>query len=91
MLPALRRAVGEDMAILFDSGIRRGSDIGKALALGADFCFVGRATLYGAAAAGQAGVERSLEILRDELDRFLGQSGYPDVRDLRGAEVALSA
>jgi L-lactate dehydrogenase (cytochrome)/(S)-mandelate dehydrogenase len=87
VLPALREAVGDDMAILFDSGIRRGSDIGKALALGADFCFVGRATLYGAAAAGQAGVERSLDILRDELDRFLGQSGYPDIKNLRQAEV----
>ena len=87
VLPAVRKAVGDDMMVMLDSGIRRGSDIGKALALGADFCFVGRATLYGAAAAGRAGVDRSLAILQDELDRFLGQSGYPDVNDLREAEV----
>ncbi len=90
VLPAVRQAVGEDMAVLLDSGIRRGSDIGKAIALGADFCVVGRATLYGAATAGRAGVDRSLAILQDELDRFLGQSGYPDVGDLRGAECAVA-
>jgi (S)-mandelate dehydrogenase len=88
VLPAVRKAVGADMVVMLDSGIRRGSDIGKAIALGADFCLVGRATLYGVAAAGRAGVDRSLAILQDELDRFLGQSGHPDVKDLRNAEVA---
>lgn len=86
VLPAVREAVGPDMVLLLDSGIRRGGDIGKALMLGADFCLVGRATLYGAAVAGEAGVARSIEILRDELDRFLGQSGRPHVYLLSGNE-----
>lgn len=81
-LPALRDAVGPDMTLILDSGIRRGSHIGKALVKGADFALVGRATLYGAGVAGQPGVERSLEILTDELTRFLAQTGCPDVQDL---------
>lgn len=82
VLPAIREAVGPDMTLILDSGIRRGSHIGKALASGADFTLVGRATLYGAGVAGQPGVARSIEILADELDRFLAQTGCPDVREL---------
>lgn len=91
VLPAIRAAVGPEMALILDSGIRRGSHIGRALALGADFTMVGRATLYGAAAAGQAGVERSLEILRDELDRFQAQTGCPDIGDIGRLEATLPA
>lgn len=88
VLPAVRQAVGDDMVVMLDSGIRRGSDIGKAIALGADFCLVGRATLYGVAAAGRAGVDRSIAILQDELDRFLGQSGNPDILTLQQADIS---
>lgn len=87
MLPAMRRAVGDKITIMLDSGIRRGGDIAKAYAMGADFVFVGRATLYGVAAFGPKGAEKAIEILRDELDRFLAQSGYPDIQTIRKAEV----
>ena len=91
VLPAIRAAVGPEMTLILDSGIRRGSHIGRALALGADFTLVGRATLYGVGAAGQAGVERSLDILRDELDRFQAQTGCPEIGDIGGLEAGLPA
>jgi len=62
-LPEIVDAVGGRMAIMLDSGIRRGTDIVKALALGADMVFVGRAALYGATVAKQAGVEHALALL----------------------------
>jgi isopentenyl diphosphate isomerase/L-lactate dehydrogenase-like FMN-dependent dehydrogenase len=81
-LPAIAAAVGERMPVLFDSGVRRGSDIVKALALGADFVFTGRATLYGAAAGGEAGVARALELLRTETDRVMALLGCSTVAAL---------
>ncbi|MBS1219262.1 MAG: mdlB [Proteobacteria bacterium] len=81
-LPAIVAAVGGRMPVLFDSGVRRGSDIVKALALGADFVFVGRATLYGAAAGGEAGVARALELLRTETERVLALIGCTTVAAL---------
>jgi (S)-mandelate dehydrogenase len=74
-----------------DSGVRRGSDVAKALALGADFVFVGRATLYGVAAAGEAGAARAIEILADELDRFLAQTGCRSIGELRELEIHAGA
>ncbi|MCY3830733.1 MAG: alpha-hydroxy acid oxidase [Rhodospirillaceae bacterium] len=91
VLPAIRAAVGPEMALILDSGIRRGSHIGRALALGADFTLVGRATLYGAAAAGRPGAARALDILRDELDRFQAQTGCPEIGDIGKLEAALPA
>ena len=91
VLPAIRAAVGPEMVLILDSGIRRGSHIARALALGADFALVGRATLYGAAAAGQPGVARALEILHDELDRFQAQSGCPTVGDIAKLQTATPA
>jgi (S)-mandelate dehydrogenase len=82
VLPAAREAVGRRLTILVDGGIRRGTDVIKALALGADAVFAGRAVLYGLAAAGRAGAERALEILRDELERDLGLIGAGSVQDL---------
>ncbi len=81
-LPGVVAAVGDRMTVMFDSGIRRGSDIAVAMSLGARMCFVGRAAGYGLAAHGQAGARRALDILRTELDLVLGQMGCPDVRDL---------
>lgn len=66
-LAMAKAAVGDRLPLLFDGGIRRGSDVLKALAVGATFCFVGRATLYGVAAGGLAGATRALDILADEL------------------------
>jgi (S)-mandelate dehydrogenase len=70
--------------VLLDSGIRRGSDVIKAVALGAQAVLLGRATLYGLAANGPEGVDAVLEILRDEIDRTLAQIGCPSVSKLNG-------
>jgi (S)-mandelate dehydrogenase len=82
LLPAVRRALGDRLTILVDGGMRRGTDIIKALALGADAVFVGRAVLYGVAAAGRKGAKRALDILREELDRDLGLLGVRSVDEL---------
>jgi isopentenyl diphosphate isomerase/L-lactate dehydrogenase-like FMN-dependent dehydrogenase len=70
-LPRVLDAVDGRGAVLLDSGVRRGSDIVKALALGAQFVFVGRATLYGLSAAGEAGAARALELLGEETRRIM--------------------
>ena len=74
-LPAIGEAVGGKLTIFLDSGVRRGSDIVKARALGADAVMVGRATLYGLAAAGESGVARALELLAEETRRSLAMLG----------------
>ncbi len=66
-LPEIVRAVGDETEVLVDGGIRRGSDVVKAMALGARAVLVGRPYLYGLAASGTSGVERILEILDDEM------------------------
>ena len=68
--------------ILVDSGYRRGTDIVKALVLGEDAVLLGRATLYGLAAAGEKGVDNVLRLLKDEVDRTMAQIGCPAVRQL---------
>jgi (S)-mandelate dehydrogenase len=82
VLPEIVAAVGSQTTIMLDGGVRRGADIVKALALGADLVFVGRAALYGVAAAGEAGVRRSLQILRTETDRALALLGCTSVEEL---------
>jgi (S)-mandelate dehydrogenase len=74
--------VGDSLAVLVDSGFRRGSDIVKALALGADMVFVGRPTLYGAAAGGEEGVLHALDILKTEVDRIMALIGCTQVAAL---------
>ncbi|MFM0155684.1 alpha-hydroxy acid oxidase [Paraburkholderia sediminicola] len=81
-LPRIASAVGTRGEVLLDGGIRRGSDIVKALALGAAGVLVGRPALYGVCAAGQPGVKRALEILEDELVRTLKLCGIPRLRDV---------
>jgi isopentenyl diphosphate isomerase/L-lactate dehydrogenase-like FMN-dependent dehydrogenase len=78
-LPAIADAVGDRAEVLIDSGIRRGSDIVKALALGATACLIGRAFLYGLATGGQAGVSRAIDILRSEIDNVQALLGCPDL------------
>jgi len=78
-LPGIRDAVGDGLAVLFDSGIRTGADVFKALALGADAACVGRPYMWGLALAGQAGVEQVLRCLLAELDLTLALSGYTAV------------
>ena len=82
VLPAIKAAVGDRAAVLLDGGVRRGADILIALALGADFVFMGRPTLYGAAAAGLPGVKKAVEILRGEIDLVMGQIGCPSLDQL---------
>lgn len=82
MLPDIRAAVGPGATVVIDSGIRRGADIAIARCLGADFAFVGRATLYGVAAFGEAGATRVIELLTEELDLTMGQIGCRDVGQL---------
>ena len=82
VLPEITAAVRGKIEILLDGGVRRGSDIAKALCLGASAAMVGRATLFGAAAAGQSGAERALDLLRAELDRCLALIGCPAAASL---------
>jgi (S)-mandelate dehydrogenase len=82
LLPAARQAVGDRIAIFVDGGFRRGTDVIKALALGADAVLTGRAALYGVAAAGKHGAKRALDILREEIRRDLGLLGVPSIAEL---------
>ncbi|NND50109.1 MAG: alpha-hydroxy-acid oxidizing protein, partial [Rhizobiales bacterium] len=82
MLPAVVEAAGDRTTVMFDSGIRRGADIIVALCLGAKFCFLGRAGLYGASAGGLAGAQRAYDIIAEEISLTLGQMGCPDIADL---------
>jgi len=81
-LPAVRQAIGTRAELLIDGGVRRGGDLLKARALGADAVIAGRAPLYGLAAAGEAGVSAVIELLRDEADRSLALLGCTQLRDL---------
>ncbi len=82
VLPGVRQVVADRIPVMFDSGIRRGSEILIAKALGADFIFVARATLYGAVAGGRAGAEKAISILRSEVDMSLAMIGVNDVGEL---------
>ncbi|MGA7291951.1 MAG: alpha-hydroxy acid oxidase [Terriglobales bacterium] len=86
-LPEVVEAVNGQTEILMDGGIRRGTDIVKALCLGARAVLCGRAYAYGLAAAGEAGVNRAIEILRADLDRTLRLLGCASVADLDGSYV----
>jgi (S)-mandelate dehydrogenase len=81
-LPEVVRAVGGRASIFVDGGVRRGSDIAKAVALGAEGVLLGRAPVYGLAAGGAAGVSRAIAILADEFDRTLALTGCRNVGDL---------
>jgi len=74
--------VGDEIVVLMDGGVRRGSDVAKALALGARAVLIGRPYLYGLAAAGRQGVERVLQILEDEMSRTMSLLGCPAASEL---------
>ena len=82
VLPEIARAFGDRTTILIDGGFRRGSEIAKAIALGAHAVMIGRAALYGVAAGGEAGASHALAILQSELDRVLGQLGCRSLAEL---------
>jgi pre-mycofactocin synthase len=89
-LPAIADAVGGEVEIVLDGGIRRGSDVVKALALGARAVMLGRAYLWGLAAGGQAGVENVLDIMRSGIDSALLGLGHSSVQDLSPADLIVS-
>jgi L-lactate dehydrogenase (cytochrome) len=78
-LPKIVDAVGSEIEVMFDGGIRTGADILRALALGARSCLIGRAYLYGLGAGGEAGVARAIDILRNELDVSMALCGVNEV------------
>jgi (S)-mandelate dehydrogenase len=87
VLPEIARALSGRSTLIIDSGFRRGTDVVKALALGAQAVMIGRATLYGLAAAGEPGVVHALAILTSEIDRVLGELGCTSVADLTPAHL----
>jgi len=82
LLPEVRRAVGDDLEIHLDTGIMSGQDIVAALAVGADFTFVGRAYLYGLMSGGRRGVDHSIEILRSQIERTMRLLGVTRLAEL---------
>jgi isopentenyl diphosphate isomerase/L-lactate dehydrogenase-like FMN-dependent dehydrogenase len=89
MLPKVVDAVGKRITVIVDSGFRRGADVIKALALGANAVMLGRAPLHGVAAAGEAGALRALQIYRDEIDRVLALLGCTRLDQLTREHVQL--
>jgi L-lactate dehydrogenase (cytochrome) len=87
-LPAIASAVGKDIEVWLDSGIRSGQDVLKSVALGARGTMIGRPFLYGLGAMGEAGVTKCLEILRKELDITMAFCGHRDIRDV-GKDIQL--
>jgi isopentenyl diphosphate isomerase/L-lactate dehydrogenase-like FMN-dependent dehydrogenase len=83
VLPEVVQAVGDRIEIVFDSGVRRGADIIKALALGANGVSIGRAYAYGLAAGGEAGVTRAIELLKAEIVAALTLMGIGSISELR--------
>ena len=87
VLEPIVQALGDQVQVILDGGIRRGTDIVKALALGARAVGIGRAYLYGLAAAGEAGVARAIALLGEELRRDLALMGYSDIKSIRRDSV----
>jgi len=87
-LPEIVTAVGSQIEVLMDGGIRRGSDIVKALCMGARAVLIGRAYAYGLAAAGEAGVSRAIEILREDVERTLRLLGCGSIAQLDSSFIA---
>ena len=91
LLPAVARQVGGKASILFDSGVRCGLDIARALALGADFVMLGRAFVYGVAALGARGADHAVEILLAELKNTMAQLGVSTVEELQSLSIEAAA
>jgi L-lactate dehydrogenase (cytochrome) len=82
MLPAIADAVGSDIEVLFDGGVRCGQDVLRALALGARACLIGRAYTFGLGAAGEAGVSKAIDIIRSELDISMALTGINTISEI---------
>ena len=88
MLPPIAEAVGADIEVMFDGGIRSGQDILRAVALGARSCLCGRAYIYGLGAGGQAGVAAAIDIIRKELDISMALTGVTSVAEIDRRVIA---
>ncbi len=82
MLPVIRKSLGNDFPLIFDSGIRSGSDIVRALAFGADYAMIGRPVMYAMGADGRKGLRRIVEIIKEEASTTLGLVGLNDINDV---------
>jgi L-lactate dehydrogenase (cytochrome) len=89
VLPEIVDAVGSKIEIIFDSGIRSGQDVMRALALGAKSCMIGRAYAYGLGAAGQAGVAKALDIIAKELATTMGLCGVNTIAEIDDRVLAV--
>jgi L-lactate dehydrogenase (cytochrome) len=87
-LPKIVEAVGDEIEVMFDSGIRSGQDVVRALALGARSCMIGRAYVYGLGAGGEAGVVKAIELLGKELDVTMALCGVRSVREIDRRVIA---
>ncbi|MDN5774851.1 alpha-hydroxy acid oxidase [Brevibacterium aurantiacum] len=87
LLPEVAREIGKDVEIIIDTGIRNGADIVASLALGADFTLIGRAYLFGLMAGGRAGVDRTIEILGEQVERTMRLLQVADVSELNPSHV----
>lgn len=87
-LPLIRNIVGKEFPLIFDSGIRGGSDIVRALALGANFVMLGRPLMYGIGADGSRGLKKILNIIKEELSTTLGLVGLTDVNEISSEIIA---
>lgn len=87
LLPEVAREIGKDVEIIIDTGIRNGADIVASLALGADFTLIGRAYLFGLMAGGREGVDRTIEILGEQVERTMRLLQVADVSELNPAHV----
>ena len=87
-LPKIADAVGSDIEVLFDGGVRSGQDVFRALAFGARACLSGRAYIYGLGTAGEAGVARAIEIIKNELDVTMALTGCKNVGEIDRQKIA---
>ena len=87
-LPLVRKVLGKEFPIIFDSGIRSGSDIVRSLAFGADYAMIGRPLMYGMGADGAKGLRRILNIIKEELSTTLGLVGLNDINDISSEIIA---
>jgi L-lactate dehydrogenase (cytochrome) len=89
ILPEVVDAVGSQMEIMFDGGIRSGQDVMRALALGAKSCMIGRAFAYGLGAGGRAGVDKAIDLIRNELNVTMGLCGVNTIAEIDDKVIAM--
>jgi L-lactate dehydrogenase (cytochrome) len=89
VLPEIVEAVGSQMEILFDGGIRSGQDVVRALALGAKSCMIGRAYVHGLGAGGEAGVAKAIDLIRNEMNVTMGLCGVNTIAEIDDHVLAI--